>query len=73
MPTWPHRIAPLSDRPVAQLRLAGLGTLVAWARRCAERVRQRRALARLDDRLLRDVGLRREDVQSEMARPFWRP
>ena len=72
MPTCSRRIAPLSSHHAARPRLAGLGALAAWARRCAERVRQRRALARLDDRLLRDVGLSRTDVQWELARPFWR-
>ncbi|MEM9592474.1 MAG: DUF1127 domain-containing protein [Pseudomonadota bacterium] len=33
--------------------------------------RQRRALARLDDRMLRDVGLTREQVDREVMRPFW--
>jgi uncharacterized protein YjiS (DUF1127 family) len=38
-----------------------------------ERGRQRRALVRLDDRLLRDIGLTRLDVLQETAKPFWRP
>ena len=38
-----------------------------------ERARQRRALARLDDRLLRDIGVTREEVEHETGRPVRRP
>lgn len=34
--------------------------------------RQRRHLSMLDDRLLRDIGLTRRDVDVEAAKPFWR-
>ena len=37
-----------------------------------ERVHQREALKRLDDRLLDDVGLSREQARRETAKPFWR-
>lgn len=33
--------------------------------------RQRRALERLDDAALRDLGLTRDDVMSEARRPLW--
>jgi uncharacterized protein YjiS (DUF1127 family) len=36
-----------------------------------ERIRQRHTLARLDDRLLRDMGLTRADVEHEVSKPFW--
>jgi uncharacterized protein YjiS (DUF1127 family) len=36
-----------------------------------ERIRQRHTLARLDDRLLRDMGLNRSDVEQEVSKPFW--
>jgi uncharacterized protein YjiS (DUF1127 family) len=38
-----------------------------------ERSRQRRALAELDDRLLRDIGLTRYEARQECANPFWKP
>lgn len=38
-----------------------------------ERSRQRRHLSKLDDRLLRDIGLTRLDVEFESSKPFWRP
>ena len=33
--------------------------------------RQRRALERLDDAALRDLGLTRADVMAETSRPLW--
>lgn len=33
--------------------------------------RSRQALARLDDDQLRDIGLSRADVATELRRPFW--
>jgi uncharacterized protein YjiS (DUF1127 family) len=38
-------------------------------RRC---LRDRRELAAMDDRLLRDIGLTRYDVELELRKPFWR-
>lgn len=39
---------------------------------CIERQQQRRALARLDDHLLADIGRNRTDVITECGKPFWR-
>jgi uncharacterized protein YjiS (DUF1127 family) len=36
-----------------------------------QRVRERRALASLDDRLLRDIGISRADAEQEVRKPFW--
>jgi uncharacterized protein YjiS (DUF1127 family) len=36
------------------------------------RVEARRALARLDDHLLHDIGMTRGDVERALLRPFWR-
>ena len=36
-----------------------------------ERARQRKSLAKLDDRMLRDIGLTRFDVAREVEKPFW--
>ncbi|WP_431855152.1 DUF1127 domain-containing protein [Azospirillum sp.] len=47
---------------------AAVATLKAWA----GRRRQRRALAMLDERLLKDVGLSAEDAAEESRKPFWR-
>jgi uncharacterized protein YjiS (DUF1127 family) len=43
-------------------------TFATWYRRTLERDR----LARLSDRELRDIGLRRGDVAEEIGKPFWR-
>ncbi len=44
------------------------GLLARWRRRVADR----RSLARLDDFMLRDIGLARGDVEMEIGKPFWR-
>ncbi len=45
-----------------------LSTLGVWL----ARARERQALARLDDRFLRDMGINRYDAQMEARKPFWR-
>ena len=50
------------------LAIAALLVLKCWRGRS----RQRRHLRELDDRLLRDVGLSRENVAREVEKPFWR-
>jgi uncharacterized protein YjiS (DUF1127 family) len=55
----------------AILRLAAHG-LSSLSLMCG-RSRQRRVLARLDDRMLNDIGYSRADALSEAAKPFWRP
>lgn len=35
------------------------------------RARERRALSKLDSRLLRDIGVDPADAAQEAARPFW--
>ncbi|TXH37184.1 MAG: DUF1127 domain-containing protein [Rhodospirillaceae bacterium] len=42
--------------------------MFAWQ----DRIRQRRHLASLDNRLLRDIGLSKVDVEQETTKPFWR-
>ncbi len=42
--------------------------IVSWRRRA----RDRRLLARRDDRLLRDIGLDRGAVEDESTTSFWR-
>jgi uncharacterized protein YjiS (DUF1127 family) len=47
--------------------LATAKTALGWA----DRLRQRRALDLLDDRLLKDVGLDRFRAEQEARKPFW--
>lgn len=47
-------------------------SLRRWWRRALELRRQRRALARLDEHLLRDIGLTREQALAEARRLPWR-
>lgn len=46
-----------------------VGVVLGWH----ERARQRRALRRLDDHTLRDIGLGRDAARIEGQKPFWRP
>jgi uncharacterized protein YjiS (DUF1127 family) len=43
-------------------------TLREWRRR----TRERRQLAELDDRMLKDIGLTRADAEFLINKPFWR-
>ncbi len=49
----------------AATRAAGI--LLTWQ----ERDRQRHALAQLDARMLKDIGLSRAEVVLELRKPFW--
>ena len=54
----------------ALAELLGDAFTLAYAWR--ERSQQRQALLRLDERMLRDIGLSRSDVEREASKPFWR-
>jgi uncharacterized protein YjiS (DUF1127 family) len=55
--------------PSAQTSAALLAeALLTWL----ERARQRRQLGGLTEHMLKDIGLSRSDVESEIAKPFWR-
>ncbi len=51
--------------------LLGLPTLLETLRRWRRVARERHLLEELDDRMLRDIGLAREDARREAARPYW--
>jgi uncharacterized protein YjiS (DUF1127 family) len=43
-----------------------------WCVRCSARSRQRKALSGLDDDLLEDIGVTRQQANTEAAKPFWK-
>ena len=57
-------------RPQTQAGVGGrlVGLLLLWQARACER----QALAALDDRMLKDIGLDRGQVMVEADKPFWR-
>ena len=57
----------LTTRPALLARL-GRAVTEALARR-----RDRQSLARLDQHLLRDIGLAPDEAASEAAKRFWQP
>ena len=59
-------------RSRASGRLGIVVTLFEFVGTWQDRRRQRHALARLDDRMLRDIGLTTVDVDAELSKPFWR-
>jgi uncharacterized protein YjiS (DUF1127 family) len=61
------------ERYVARQRGHGsLQSFAALLRLWRSRTRERRHLARLDERMLRDIGITRLDAARECAKPFWR-
>ena len=61
----PHRAETRHIAPLASLR-----RIVAAVRVWRERARSRQQLCALDDRMLRDIGLTREDAGYELLKPF---
>lgn len=66
MPKWIKSSCALA----AALRDA-LAHALDWLKGRAALQRSRRALAVLDDRMLRDIGLSRVDAKREAEKPFW--
>ena len=60
----------LGPASFARPRLAVRGVLDRIAAADA-RYRDRANLRRLDDRMLRDMGVTRADVETELRRPIW--
>lgn len=48
------------------------GRLVGLFRLWQARAHDRRYLSRMDERLIRDIGAHRADVEREAAKPCWR-
>lgn len=62
---------PLAGRTHSPGLHQGLGRVWRQLRRWWQLAEQRRALARLDERTLLDLGLSRADAIRESERPFW--
>ena len=64
----------IARQPAGGDARAPRGLVRAWS--CIQsmlaRRRQRQQLARLDDRLLDDIGVSRAEAQAEARRPWWR-
>jgi uncharacterized protein YjiS (DUF1127 family) len=61
------RIGPVPPDAGVGVAVRLLAILFAWH----ERIRQRRQLYALDDRMLKDIGITRVDVECEAGKHFW--
>ena len=64
-----HRVR---RRPLRASLRQGLKRVLAVLHQWRRISRDRAELARLDDRMLRDIGVTRVDVWREINKPFWR-
>ncbi|OQX30523.1 MAG: hypothetical protein B0D96_13545 [Candidatus Sedimenticola endophacoides] len=46
--------------------------VMQWCRLCHQRARGRRALRRMSDTILRDIGITRIEALREARKPFWK-
>ena len=60
------------SRPLPRPRLGIWQGAIAATGRVWSRRRQRQALLELDDRLLADIGITRDQAVGEASKPFWR-
>jgi uncharacterized protein YjiS (DUF1127 family) len=49
-----------------------LSSLIRFLAACAADARSRRQLMAMDDRLLRDIGITRDEARWAATRPYWR-
>lgn len=68
IPPYARRRHPIEVFDLIAERLRDALVLIKTWHECA---RQRRALARLDDRMLKDIGLSREQAERETCKLFW--
>ncbi len=61
------------QHPFSERLADAAAAVVAHVREWHRRVRSRQALLRLDDRMLRDLGISRATAEYLGARPFWHP
>ena len=76
-PLWASPDVPLKERAPRRAEtkqiplLRGIRRIVAAIRLWRERARSRQELRALDDRLLKDIGVRREGLGYEFPQLFW--
>ena len=63
---------PVRAGPVVAAGQAVLSSLASMIAIWLDRAQGRRDLSELDDRLLADIGISREDALWEAGKPFWR-
>jgi uncharacterized protein YjiS (DUF1127 family) len=65
---------PLTGDPAFRARAGAVsyGGLASVIRAAAARWHQRRLLAELDERMLRDIGISRSQALAEAGKPCWR-
>ena len=64
---------PAAQTTAARGMLVSITWMVEHLLNWHDRRRQRLQLARMDDYMLRDIGLSQADVSQETSKPFWRP
>jgi uncharacterized protein YjiS (DUF1127 family) len=77
-PLWALRGVPLTGRALRRAEtteitpLGAIGRLVIAIRTWQRRARSRQELRELSDHMLKDIGLRREELGYEFPKPLWR-
>jgi uncharacterized protein YjiS (DUF1127 family) len=77
-PRWAPPFVVLTERAPRRAGTGRMAALIVAIRRIVaairlwrERARSRQQLRELNDRMLRDIGLRREEVGYQFPKPFW--
>ncbi|MGK7652908.1 DUF1127 domain-containing protein [Roseovarius sp. B08] len=77
MTSFTHTDRPALEGLSARTTLPALSLIavkLAWAYVLwSQRYESRKHLARLDDHMLRDIGLTPREADTEARKPFWRP